>query len=181
KAIVVDTANPTASVTTPAIDGSTYNAASLPANLAGSSADTGGSSTVSSVQVAIQDGGVNYWGGATFNQASIFYNATGGTVAAWTYSTATLAGQLTDGHTYTITARSTDSAGNTGTTTRTFVYDTAPTSVATGNSTKADGTYPSGTSIPINVTLSENVTVNGSPTLALNSGGTATHSSGSGP
>ena len=40
------------------------------------------------MQVAIQDGAGNYWGGATFNQASIFYNATGGTVAAWTYATA---------------------------------------------------------------------------------------------
>ena len=180
KAIVVDTNNPTASVTTPAIDGSTYNAASLPTNLAGSSADTGGSSTVSSVQVAIQDGAGNYWGGATFNQASIFYNATGGTVAAWTYSTATLVGQLTNGHTYTITAKSTDPAGNTGTTTRTFVYDTTAPVVTNVSSTKADGTYPSGTSIPVTVTFSKNVTVTGSPTLALNSGGTATYSSGSG-
>ena len=128
KNIVIDTANPTATVTTPASDGLTYNGTSLPASLAGSSNDTGGSSTVSSVAVAIQDGAGNYWGGATFNQAAITYNATGGTVGAWTYSTATLAGQLTDGHTYTITARSTDAAGNTGTTTRTFVYDTsAPT------------------------------------------------------
>src|SRR4029077_19747369 len=118
KAIVVDTLNPTASVTTPGADLTPYNAPSLPASLAGTSADTGGSSTVSSLQVAIQDGTGNYWGGATFNQFSIFYNATGGTVGAWTYSTATLVGQLTSGHTYTITAKSTDAAGNTGTTTR---------------------------------------------------------------
>ena len=128
KAIVVDPANPTASVTTPAVSGNSYNAASLPGNLAGSSADTGGSSTVSTVQIAIQNGSGNYWGGATFNQVAIFYNATGGTTAAWTYSTATLVGQLTNGNTYTITARSTDPAGNTGTATRTFVYDSgAPT------------------------------------------------------
>ena len=180
KNIVVDTNNPTASVTTPAIDGSTYNAASLPANLAGSSADTGGSSTVSSVQVAIQDGAGNYWGGATFNQASIFYNATGGTVGAWTYGTGTLVGQLTNGHTYTITARSTDPAGNTGTTTRTFVYDTTAPTVTNVTSTKADGAYPVGTLIPVTVTFSENVTVTGTPTIALNSGGTASYNSGSG-
>ena len=95
------------------------------------------------MQVAIQDGAGNYWGGATFNQAAIFYNATGGTTAAWTYSTATLAGQLTDGHTYTITARSTDPAGNTGTTTRTFVYDTTAPTVTNVTSTKANGAYPS--------------------------------------
>src|SRR5207237_3854479 len=115
-AIVVDTANPTASVTTPAVDGNSYNAASLPANLAGSSADTGGSSTVSSVQVAIQDGAGNYWGGATFNQASIFYNATGGTTNAWTYATATLALQPTNRHTCTLPVKATDPAGTTGTT-----------------------------------------------------------------
>ena len=100
------------------------------------------------MQVAIQDGAGNYWGGATFNQASIFYNATGGTVAAWTYSTATLVGQLTNGHTYTITARSTDAAGNTGTTTRTFVYDTTAPTVTNVTSTKADGAYPVGHADP---------------------------------
>ncbi len=167
-------------MTTPAVSGNSYNGTSLPASLAGSSADTGGSSTVSSVQVAIQDGAGNYWGGATFNQAAIFYNATGGTTNAWTYSTATLAGQLTNGHTYTITAKSTDPAGNTGTATRTFVYDTTAPTVTNVTSTKADGAYPSATSIPVTVTFSENVTVTGTPTLALNSGGTASYSSGSG-
>src|SRR5260221_14049234 len=97
----------------PASNGTAYNAAGLPANLAGSSADTGGSSTVSSMQVAIQDGAGNYWGGATFNQGSIFYNAAAGTTS-WSYSTTTLAGQLTAGHTYTITAKATDPPGNTG-------------------------------------------------------------------
>src|SRR5258706_4998191 len=131
------------------------------------------------MQAGTQEGAGNYWGGATFNQGSIFYNAAAGTTS-WSYSTATLVGQLTDGHTYTITARSTDAAGNTGTTTRTFVYDTTAPTVTNVSSTKPDGTYPAGTSIPITVTFSENVTVTGSPTLALNSGGTATYSSGSG-
>ena len=132
------------------------------------------------MQVAIQDGAGNYWGGATFNQASIFYNATGGTVAAWTYSTATLVGQLTNGHTYTITARSTDAAGNTGTTTRTFVYDTTAPTVTNVSSSTADGAYKAGQSVTITMTFSEPVTVTGSPTLALNSGGSAGYSSGSG-
>ena len=70
KNIVIDTTNPTATVTTPGVNGLTYNASSLPANLAGSSNDTGGSSTVSSVAVAIQDGAGNYWDGATFNQVA---------------------------------------------------------------------------------------------------------------
>ena len=180
KAIVVDTSNPTASVTTPASNGTTYNAASLPGSLAGSSADTGGSSTVSSVQVAIQDGAGNYWGGATFNQGSIFYNSTGGTTAAWTYGTGTLAGQLTDGHTYTITAKSTDAAGNTGTTTRTFVYDTTAPTVTNVSASTADGAYRAGQAVAITMTFSENVTVTGSPTLTLNTGATAGYSGGSG-
>ena len=88
------------------------------------------------MQVAIQDGAGNYWGGATFNQGSISYNATGGTTGAWTYSTGTLVGQLADGHTYTITAKSTDAAGNTGTATRTFVYDTTAPTVTNVTSTQ---------------------------------------------
>src|SRR5205814_10155454 len=69
---------------------------------------------------------------------------------------------------------------NTGTTTRTFVYDTAAPTVTNVTSTKADGAYPAGTLIPVTITFSENVTVTGTPTLALNSGGTASYSSGSG-
>ena len=180
KAIVVDTFNPTATVTTPGVSGNAYNASSLPGSIAGGSGDTGGSSTVASVAVAIQDGGGNYWGGATFNQVSITYNATGGTVGAWTYSTASLVGQLTDGHTYWTTARSTDAAGNTGTTTRTFVYDTTPPTVTNVTSTTANGAYPAGTAVLIAMTFSEPVAVTGTPTLALNSGGTASYASGSG-
>ena len=133
------------------------------------------------MQVAIQDGAGNYWGGATFNQGSIFYNATGGTVAAWTYShrdarrPAHRRPHLHDHR----QARPTPPA-TPAPTTRTFVYDTTAPTVTNVTSTKADGTYPAGTSIPVTVTFSENVTVTGSPTLALNSGGTATYSSGSG-
>src|SRR5581483_5125294 len=180
KNIVVDTTNPTASVTTPASNGLVYNGSSLPASLAGSSNDTGGSATVSAVAVAIQDGGGNFWNGATFGSASIVYNATGGTVGAWTYSTATLVGQLTDGHTYTITARSTDAAGNTGTATRTFVYDTTAPTVSSVTSSTANGAYKQGQSVSIQVSFSETVNVTGTPTLALNSGGSASYSSGTG-
>src|SRR5439155_1421002 len=181
KAIVVDTTNPTESVTTPAADATPYNATSLPANIAGASADTGGSG-VSTVQIAIQDGAGNYWGGATFNQASIFYNATGGTTASWTYSTATLAGQLTNGHTYTITAKATDAAGNTSTTTRTFVYDTSAPTVSSVSSTTANGSYTTGQTIAVTITFNENVTVTGTPTLTLNTAPsrTASYASGSG-
>ena len=104
KNIRIDTTNPTETITSPASNGTTYNSSSLPANIAGSSADTGGSG-VAAVAVAIQDGSGNYWNGTTFGSASIVYNATGGTTAAWTYSTSTLVAQLADTHTYTVTAR----------------------------------------------------------------------------
>ena len=177
KAIVVDTSNPTASVTTPAVDGNSYNAASLPANIAGSSADTGGSSTVSSVQVAIQDGAGNYWGGATFNQASIFYNATGGTVAAWTYGTGTLVGQLTNGHTYTITAQ----LHRPG---RQHRHDDAHVRLRHHRADRHERHLDrSGRRLPVRHARSRSRSpsartciVTGSPTLALNSGGTASYS-----
>jgi hypothetical protein len=54
---------------------------------------------------------------------------------------------------------------------------TQPTSVTT---TTANGTYGAGTVIPITVAFTSAVTVTGTPTLALNSGGTATYASGSG-
>ena len=60
-----------------------------------------------------------------------------------------------------------------------MVDATAPT-VTNVTSTKANGAYPVGTLIPVTVTFSENVDVTGTPTLALNSGGTATYSSGIG-
>src|SRR6185437_14372950 len=110
----------------------------------------------------------------------VFYNATGGTVAAWTYGTGTLAGQLINGHTYTITARSTDAAGNSGTSTRTFVFDSAAPTVTNVSSSTADGAYKAGQTVTVTMTFSEAVTVTGSPTLALNSGGSAGYSSGSG-
>ena len=69
------------------------------------------------MQIAIQDGVGNYWGGATFNQAADLLQRRRRHHRAWTYGTGTLVGQLTDGHTYTITASSTDPAGNTGTAT----------------------------------------------------------------
>src|SRR5207244_4257197 len=61
-----------------------------------------------------------------------------------------------------------------------IVVDTTAPTVTNVTSTKADGAYPVATLIPVTVTFSENVTVTGSPTLVLNSGGTATYNSGSG-
>src|SRR5207237_1401511 len=61
-----------------------------------------------------------------------------------------------------------------------IVVDTTAPTVTSVSSSKADGAYPAGTLIPITVSFSEPVTVSGTPTLALNSGGTASYGSGSG-
>ena len=63
-----------------------------------------------------------------------------------------------------------------------FTYTASPT-VASVSSTTPGGTYGPGTVITITVTYSEAVTVDttgGTPTLALNSGGTASYTGGSG-
>ena len=60
-----------------------------------------------------------------------------------------------------------------------IVINTTPT-VTNVTSTTANGTYGVGSVISITVTFSNTVVVTGTPLLALNSGGTASYSSGSG-
>src|SRR5262249_8370418 len=64
-----------------------------------------------------------------------------------------------------------------------IVIDTTPPTVTNVTSSIANATYGTGQVIPIQVTFTDNVTVNtggGTPTLALNTGGSASYSSGSG-
>jgi len=61
-----------------------------------------------------------------------------------------------------------------------IVISTGVTGVSGVSSTTANGTYSIGANIAVTVTFSSAVVVTGSPQLALNSGGTATYSSGSG-
>ncbi|HLK63201.1 MAG TPA: Ig-like domain repeat protein [Bryobacteraceae bacterium] len=79
----------------------------------------------------------------------------------------------------TLTLPAPGSAGSLGAN-KTIVVDTTAPTVTSVSSTTADGTYGTGTVIPITVTFSEAVNVTGTPQLALNSGGTASYSSGSG-
>ena len=63
---------------------------------------------------------------------------------------------------------------------KSIVIDTTAPSVTAVTSTTPDGTYGVGSVITITVGWSEPVVVTGTPLLALNSGGTASYSSGSG-
>src|SRR5947208_1343981 len=62
----------------------------------------------------------------------------------------------------------------------TLAIDSPAPPVTPVTSTTANGAYGVGSAIPITVGWSEAVTVTGTPNLALNSGGTASYSSGSG-
>ena len=138
RTLVFDTTNPTGSITTPASNGIFYNASTIPANIAGTAADTGGSG-VATVKISIQESGTNQYlnqlsSGAAFNQGSqTFLTATGTT--SWTASTANI--PFADGHTYTITLEAIDAASNTDNSaaTRTLIYDTsAPTATVSSPS-----------------------------------------------
>ena len=65
-------------------------------------------------------------------------------------------------------------------TTWNFTFDTVAPTISNVTSTAANGFYKAGAVIPITIAFSENVTVTGTPTLALNDGGSASYASGSG-
>jgi len=61
-----------------------------------------------------------------------------------------------------------------------IVVDTTAPTVSSVNSSTANGSYKAGATVSIQVAFSENVTVTGTPQLALNSGATVNYASGSG-
>ncbi|CBN58003.1 MULTISPECIES: DUF4347 domain-containing protein [Kamptonema] len=77
--------------------------------------------------------------------------------------------------------KATDAASNGNTAAPTLLINAnVPPKVTSVTSTLADGSYPLGQVVPITVTFSESVIVTGTPTLTLNSGGTASYASGTG-
>lgn len=75
-----------------------------------------------------------------------------------------------DGHVYSISFNGTDLAGNSTTSTNTGItYDVTNPNVLDVNSEQANGSYKAGVTIPIDVTMSETVSVTGTPRLLLNS------------
>src|SRR5205085_11593202 len=107
------------------------------ATIAGTGSDAG--SGVASDQVSSQDtttGGSSCWKPASsdFTAACPNYITATGTTS-WTYS-AIASGNLTDGHAYTVTARTIDNVNNTSSTaTSSFVYDTTAPTATIGSPT----------------------------------------------
>jgi gliding motility-associated-like protein len=90
-------------------------------------------------------------------------------------------GTLKDGagNNATLTLPSPGAANSLGINKNIVVDNTIPV-VSSVNSSLANGTYKIADIIPVTVNFSEAVTVTGTPTLSLNSGGTANYASGSG-
>ena len=86
---------------------------------------------------------------------------------------------LPDGS-HSFTAKATDNAGNTTTTSAvTVTVDATPPSVKSVSS-RVSGSVKTGQVVKITLNMSEKVFVSGTPGLLLNDGGTATYASGSG-
>ena len=123
--IIYDVTNPTAEVT---IANNYYTTDFNHSSTINGTATDGTSppdrSGVASVQITIQESGTNkYWAGAVggWVTGQTWISATGTT--SWTYTIDDA--NFTSGHTYTVIARATDAAGNTGSasTSDSFIYD----------------------------------------------------------
>jgi hypothetical protein len=141
-------------------------------------------------QLLLSDGAVaNYASGSgtttlTFNYVVGAGDTTGGAKLDYASTTAlTLnGGTILDpsNSPATLTLPAPGAAGSLGAN-KSIIIQTAVAPTVTGvTSTLANGTYGVGTVVPITVTFTAPVNVTGTPILALNSGGTASYSSGSG-
>ena len=79
----------------------------------------------------------------------------------------------------TLTLAAPGAAGSLGNA-KNIVIDTSPRRSAASPRRTADGSYKAAATVSIQVNFSENVTVTGTPQLALNSGATVNYASGSG-
>jgi|GEM_PF-5873558 len=143
-----DSTAPTNTITFPTGASPHYNTSGW-GNITGTTSDSG--SGMGTALVSIQDttvGGSSCWNGSTaFNQPCPNYLATSGTPASWSYALGS--GNLTDGHSYTITAQATDNVNNSSTTTQSFVWDASPATMSSAT-VAADG-------VTVTVTWSENL------------------------
>ncbi len=132
---------------------------------------------------------VSYTLSENCNSGSITWTRTGGSADAGSPHTSTLVGSeltsgtktnitltnapsLVSGAIYTVTWNCTDAAGNTATavSSTSVTYDVTAPTVTNVTSSTANGSYGVGSTISIQVTFSENVTVTGTPQLTLETG-----------
>ncbi|RWX01385.1 MBG domain-containing protein [Flavobacterium cerinum] len=185
KAIVIDTIAPTVTSVNSTTPNGTYKAGDLiNININFSEAVT----VTGTPRIALNSGvAVNYVNGSGTSTLNFNYTVgTGQNSADLDYFTITGPIDLSG-------AAIKDAAGNSATLilpapgapnslggNKNIIIDTASPEVSSVNSTLPNGTYKIGDLLPITVNFSETVTVTGTPTLSLNSGGTASYVSGSG-
>ena len=141
-------------------------------------------------QLALNSGGTaNYSTGSGTSTLTFIYNVAAGQNSPKLDYTSTGALALNGGTIFdtvttnpnaaVLTLPAPGSAGSIGGT-KSIVIDTTAPTVTGVTSTTPNGTYGVGATITITVAWSESVVVTGTPQLALNSGGTANYSTGSG-
>ncbi len=137
---VYDTTAPTASITYPAASTTygtnwtgtitgTATAGTSGATIPASAAAGGTLSAGSGVSIIDTTASTHYNGTSFVSGTGAYFNATGGSTSAWTYPLVT--GKLTSGHSYSVTVKTIDSAGNSTTSASvSFGFDTRPPVVA---------------------------------------------------
>lgn len=148
-----DTTPPNSPTISSPASGGTYGA-NWSGTITGSASDNSGGSGVASTQISIQNGAGKYWNGTSFATTTLVWLATTGASSntSWSYAFARPA----DGG-YTVTARSTDNAGNVSAVTApatTFTIDTVAPNVtavtlANGTNGSVQGTADNGDTVTV--------------------------------
>jgi subtilisin-like proprotein convertase family protein len=184
KSIIVDTIAPTVTGVSSTNANGTYG---VGASIAITVAFSEVVNVTGTPQLGLNSAGTaNYTSGSGTNTLTFTYTVASGQSAnpldeasttALTLNGGTIKDAATNAATLTLPAPGT--TGSLGVN-KSIVIDTTAPSVSGVSSTTANGTYGVGSVIAITVTFGKPVVVTGTPQLALNSGGTASYSSGSG-
>jgi hypothetical protein len=186
KSIAIDTTAPTVTAVTSTTANGTYGVSSVITITVGWSKPVVVTGTP---QLALNSGGTaNYSSGSGTSTLTFTYTVGAGqntpkldytNTSALSLNGGTIFDTVTNPNAANLTLPAPGSAGSIGGSKSIAIDTTAPTVTAV-TSTTANGTYGIGSVITITVGWSKPVVVTGTPQLALNSGGTASYSSGSG-
>ncbi len=186
KSIAIDTTAPTVTGVTSTTPNGTYGIGATITITVGWSKNVVVTGTP---ELALNSGGTaSYTSGSGTSTLTFIYTVAAGqnspkldytSTSALTLNGGTIFDTVTNPNAANLTLAAPGSAGSIGGT-KSIVIDTTVTSVLAVSSTTASGSYGVGSSIVVTVSFSGAVVVTGTPQLALNSGGTASYTTGSG-